>query len=484
MSSFAKRANPPGSVFAQSPDQPQPPAQPVTLPYSDHEPPYVWLAFAAVAVYLTVPANLLYICGISYDAPGGSPLSKLHPGTYLLLIAFAIKLWKRRTPMADFAACVQKNPAAMFFLAMIGISMVLAMLLSSGVSGAAVFLDNFVAAVLVVLILDDASERVLQRLGYLMLGLFGLNAAISVTETLLHQTLVPPYIGGELLTLDRDEFRGSGLYEHPLTGAAMTMMAIFLLLAVPGRSVLKWSTFMLFIMGLISFGGRSALLLTTVILAVWGTLVFLVRGLSGQLQFRELVLALLAAIAVPAFGLLIITQTSIGERLMSHLFWDESAGARVVQWQVLSAMDLKELLFGASFDRLQDVKFQISLQLPLADIENCWLLLFVNMGIIGFLFFAAGLGAFLIHLLRRSPLPGRLLLIALLVLASSSNSLGRKCDLLTIGVAAVLAMASFRQRRELEEGQQLFDEGPHGPSVRGRRVFAEHRHRPANPIKA
>ena len=115
----------------------------------------------------------------------------------------------------------------------------------------------------------------------------------------------------------------------------MTMIAIFLLLSARGPSRAKWAVFMLFVIGLISFGGRTALVVTTVILAGWGALVFLARGMSGQLQLRDLGLALLVAIAVPATGLLILTQTSIGERLMSHLFWDESAGARVVQWQVL-----------------------------------------------------------------------------------------------------------------------------------------------------
>lgn len=469
------RANQPGRVFSPPPDQPVP------LPSVDHEPVYIWLAFAAVTLYLLVPANLLYVCGISYDVAGGSPLSKLHPGTYMLFIAFAIKLCSQRTPLAAFTACVHTNPAAMFFLGMIAICMVLGVL-AGRVSWATVFLDNFVSAGLLVLILDDASDRSMRKLGILLLGIFLLNAAISVTETLLHQSLVPPYLGGELVPQAPDEFRGSGLYEHPLTGAAMTMIGIFLLLSVRPTG-LKWAMFMLYVIGLISFGGRAALSVTTVILAGWGTLVFLGRGLSGRLQLRDMGLALLAGILVPAFGLLIITQTSIGERLMSHLFWDESAGARVAEWQVLSAMNPAEMFFGVSPERLEDIKFQISLLMPLADIENCWLLLFVNMGIIGFLFFVAGFGVLLIHLWRRSPLPGRLLLIALLIVASTSNSLGRKSDLFVICVSAVLATASFAKRREREDGQQLVDPGPAGPSVRTRRVFAEHRQRPSDPIK-
>src|SRR5579862_3920644 len=57
------------------------------------------LACAAVLVNMVVSANLLYVIGINYTAPGGNPLAKLHPGTYLALLAFACTLWGRRDPL-------------------------------------------------------------------------------------------------------------------------------------------------------------------------------------------------------------------------------------------------------------------------------------------------------------------------------------------------------------------------------------------------
>ena len=476
MESFVKGANPPPRIFARHPDYRAALA-------AVHEPLYLWLAFAAIILNLVLPANLLYAWGINYDAPGGSPLAKFHPGTYLAVIAFAMKLCARRAPFAALSTCLRTNPAAIFFLAMIVFCFVLG-ILSNGLSGTAMYIENFVPAILLVLILDDASDRAQRVLAYLMLGFCLANAVISVGETLLHQNLVPSYLGNVLVTVAQDEFRGYALYDHPLTGAAITMIAMFLLLSVPRLSRMHWLMFTVFYIGLISFGGRTALVVTTLILGGWGTLTLVGRGLSRQLQLRDLVIALLAAVAVPAVGFLIITHTSIGERLMSHLFWDESADTRATQWHVLAAMNPMEILFGVSPDRVQDIVFQIGLEFPFQEIENFWLLLFVNLGILGFVLFTAGFTAFLIHLWRRSPLAGRLLLIALLVVASTSNSLGRKSNLLTVGVPAVLATAWLGKRREQEDERPFRNEGPESLSTKSWRVFAESRNRPSDPTKA
>src|SRR5690606_37079852 len=44
------------------------------------------LALAIIALF-SLSGNVLYLFGISYDSPGGSPLQKIHPSSYLLLLS-------------------------------------------------------------------------------------------------------------------------------------------------------------------------------------------------------------------------------------------------------------------------------------------------------------------------------------------------------------------------------------------------------------
>jgi hypothetical protein len=70
-------------------------------------------------------------------------------------------------------------------------------------------------------------------------------------------------------------------------------------------------------------------------------------------------------------------------------------------------------------------------------IENFWLLMFVSLGFAGFLIFLVGFFSLLCWCWARSGLRGRVLLVAVVAVASTSNSLGRKSTLLVGLVAAI-----------------------------------------------
>jgi hypothetical protein len=143
---------------------------------------------------------------------------------------------------------------------------------------------------------------------------------------------------------------------------------------------------------------------------------------------------------------LIGTETSIGQRLVDHLYYDDSAQARQVEWRVLHYLSTHDLLFGVPLDRVTILKAQIGLAAADTDIENPWLLLFLNLGAIGFVIFLAALLLFFSHLLRNAPPAGWLLLIAMVVIDSTSNSLGRKTDDLCYLAACMIAVSAFARR--------------------------------------
>ena len=100
-----------------------------------------------------------------------------------------------------------------------------------------------------------------------------------------------------------------------------------------------------------------------------------------------------AVLILPPLMLVLITSTDIGERILTHLYVDDSAEVRNIQWLVLNHLNLHDVLFGVPLDRLDVLKYQIGLGEATTDIENFWLLMFLNLGVMGFVVFLVALGA-------------------------------------------------------------------------------------------
>jgi len=403
------------------------------------------LACAAVLLNMVVSASLLYAVGVNYSAPGGNPLGKLHPGTYLVILAFALMLWEHHEPLVALREYWRRERAVVFFLLCLLWCALLALIVN-GPTGTAVYIESFTPAAILTLILGRAPQATLRRLGYGMLALFALSVVIALVETSVHERLVPMYLGGDAQMKEfRGDFRSTGLWDHPLTGASMTMIAMVLMLAMPMALAWRAALALLFLAGLISFGGRTALLLTVVTLAGYGCTWFARQVASRRLRPWHLAAVLIAVVVVPLFLWVIATQTPAGERLVAHLYWDDSAQNRTVQLQVLDYMTPRELLFGANIERIVQIIFQIGLSTPFNDIEDFWLVILTQVGIFGFIVFLSGFLAFVQRLWKGASAPGRVILLLVLLIASTSNSLGRKSNLLTIAVATVLAADAFRR---------------------------------------
>jgi len=151
-----------------------------------------------------------------------------------------------------------------------------------------------------------------------------------------------------------------------------------------------------------------------------------------------------AALILPPLMIMIVTSTDIGERIINHMYVDDSAAVRGLQWQVLNRLNLQDVMFGVPPDRLNMMKYQIGLGAETTDIENFWLLMFLNLGSIGFVVFLIALGLFLAHLGRKTAHPlGWMLMFAAILIDSSSNSLGRKSVDLLFLTACMIAMTGF-----------------------------------------
>ena len=125
---------------------------------------------------------------------------------------------------------------------------------------------------------------------------------------------------------------------------------------------------------------------------------------------------------------------------------DESATVRAQQWDLLDLLDLREVLFGTTRDRVDQMSVQIGLASVNSGIENPWLLLFLNLGIINLIPFLAGLSMFLVYLARCGGWPNEWMLVGTyIVIASTNNSLGVKTQDLSFLVAFAFAMSRLQK---------------------------------------
>jgi hypothetical protein len=102
-------------------------------------------------------------------------------------------------------------------------------------------------------------------------------------------------------------------------------------------------------------------------------------------------------------------------------------------------------IFGMSFDRLSILMWQIGLDVPFSDVENFLLAELLELGAIGFALWLVGFLAAVIWGYRRANPWGKVMLISVLLVASTSNSIARKSNLLNVLLPTVMCTAVARR---------------------------------------
>ena len=398
------------------------------------------LAIIAVAIEFCVSANFLTWIGVAYMTEGGSLLEKVHPGTYVLCVSFATRVATQDRPNATIWKFFGGDyRIALYFSSLAGC--LIYMLLSTGSGNVIVLLDTFLPAGLLACVVHDASPRERWFLTCVFRCGIMTNCVVALGEGVAHATLVPLYLNDIGYHPAVGEFRPTGFYDHPLTGATMTLMG----LALAPQGLLRKSTYLaLAIAALIAFGGRVAAVaaLASAILiggARLGQRV-LCRDRSALLLmlYYGLWFAAGCALAILAY------EAGFGERFLGHLYWDPSAQIRIAQWRILEKFSKWQLLFGVRREDLLSLLTQFWLQSGVEVIENFWLLMLVGLGIVGFPLFVTGFLSLLAWCWHTTCFRGRFLLVSVLMVVSTSNSLGRKSTLLVGLVAAIACMPRGR----------------------------------------
>lgn len=394
-----------------------------------------WCGVLAVVLQLTFSSNV--ISQLGYTA-------NIHPATILVAMGAVLAAAYGLLPLHRR---FHDTPALMLFV--VGIPVVtLYAIYFAGFSGSTVYIESFWSAGILALLVEPATDRQKRLLGYILIALVLLNVVLALYESVTHTELFQLTFeteGDQKPTEVVDDFRAHAFFAHPLTASLVTSMAIFLLYQMRLRMILAAPIFGLLLVGLLAFGGRTALGVTVLVSAAVAVGILLTGLVKRKLSLQFLMTIVLAVVVIPPIVGVIVTETTIADRIIHNLYYDDSAAVRTIQWEIFNYLPLKNWLFGISKEQLAGLKYQIELGGKDTDIENFWILIFLDLGVFGFTVFLALFGGFLLHLARYTrTLNGWLLVGSALVIDSTSNSLGVWSNDLLIEVAFMVAISGFR----------------------------------------
>lgn len=395
---------------------------------------FAWLSI--VALFFISHLGLAAL-GFAYETPGGSPLEKVAPGTYLAALAF-IALFAERDPIALLDEIVRRHKGLILFTAC------WAMLFSyiyvyQGPPLTATF-DTFLLPILLFTVLSRLGEIAKRNMAVFLHVFMALNALLGLAEFAGGFHMTPIVAQGLELT---SEWRSSAFLGHPLVNATMASCYGTALLLGGGRDLPKWAlapTFLLQCAALAVFGGRFATVLFGAVLG----LAFARTALQISAGKRFSVNAAAAgAIAVPLLitAVIILGADGFFDKFIMRFIEDEgSADTRVKMFDLLGQIPFHNLLVGADAEVVATLQRTTGIAFGIESFEIGFIAYY---GILISVPFFIGLAAFCVTIARATRPGSGWVILYFMVLCSGSASLSGKGTLL--GVFVVLVVILLRR---------------------------------------
>ncbi len=399
-----------------------------------------WLLVAGVVLRMMLSPQALHAAGVPYDLPWGAFPTKIHPGTYLMFLAWGAALASHGNPLTALLVQWRQHPLVFNSLLCFTAVFVWA-LLRHGTAGQAFFIDTLLApgvGVLAVLLHDNARRRQLIQLIVLLLLA---NACLAVAEAATSQRLIPLFAGRDGI-VDEAYFRASAFMGHPLANSLVTIMLLPVVAVMPWSLRTRLAAYGLLALALLAFGSRSGLAAAG-LYALLALIPMAWKLLRGQYSYTQITGGLVGLTLAAAALAGVIASTRLGERIFKSLVWDNSASVRVLAFDVLRYVNGDDLWFGISIERIAGVAGRVGIDFRYEAIENFWINLLILLGIVGFTLFLAGLALLVVHMWRQSRTPLKVALVMYFIVSSAGNSLAAKTPSLAILAIALQCAAAL-----------------------------------------
>ena len=391
------------------------------------------LVFIGLSVLLSLSAMALDAMGLHYERPGGSLLGKIHPATYVILLAFLVQLGASPAPWRKFNAIIARQNGTFWFCLAGGLLLAQIVLVQHLPFSPVV--DTFLLAVVLSILLMDADAAQMRRLALLLHVMFAANAALALFENITGHRLTPYVAGTFVVTHD---WRATALFGHPLVNGLLTGTYI-IIMSFGGledmKPMLRPFAMALQIAALVAFGARAAttLLVPFLLIAAWGGGQALLQGrrFPASMWLATLVLIVLAATGAGLLGYLGYFNR-FAERFVND---NGSASARLSLLHIMSAVPWAQLWLAPNQRVVQGLEV---LDGSRYGLESLWLSFFLTYGILVSLVFFAGLAAFCLDIIRHARKASWLVFIYFFLVATTSVSLSAKTTEFALVVAMVL----------------------------------------------
>ncbi len=397
------------------------------------------IALAAVVLLLTVSDHLLTWVGHHYTMPGGNVLEKLHPATYFIYLAFLV-LAVPVNPARYITAMAGAHPAMVVHAA----AMVLIMAYCTwrfGISGAAFINESLMMPAVMAMALYGLPHTWRRRIFLVAIALVMLDAAIGLVEYAVKARLIPYFISGK--PHEEPIFRSTSILGHPLKNAAVLAMFLCTFAVIKHHLALAIVGSALVTLSLLAFGSRTAFVLCAAVGGISALVLSFRAFRSENFSYGKVLGMCMLLLAVPLAAGVLYAIFGAESRIAQTLFWDASAESRLLAFRVFERVTPAEIVFGIGPDGIDRVLTHLKQFTTLTDIENAWILLLLNFGLICWLMFVVSFGWMIAAMLRGAPLPVTAAVLVFMVMASSNNSLAVKDSSLVLLVVAVMGAASY-----------------------------------------
>ncbi|MDN3697937.1 MULTISPECIES: VpsF family polysaccharide biosynthesis protein [Vibrio] len=332
---------------------------------------YLYVVISIISS-VTLGGYFLENIGIPYVSNGGPAFVKIHIYAYTIMFSFAIvtlKLGPRwfELPLGKLNSIWYVSILSLLFVVVYGF-------VRHGTSGMAYLINTFLSPLLLIPLLSIISKDQASKLQKLIAYLILINSIIAIIEYLLHFRVVNVEFNSFSF------FRSTALLTHPLNNALITASLAILIF---NRSVVPSFLYVLIILlSLFSFGGRAALVIFSVTVFLYCLPVlwrFCTTGVNGD-KFKISMLLLLGYFSLLIF-IFVLIDSNISDRIMSKLYIDSSASARIDVFYLFEQLSISEWIFGASDRLLESIELYIGIKV----IENYiigWIFTFGLLGMI------------------------------------------------------------------------------------------------------
>lgn len=380
----------------------------------------VALMLLAVIATFTLSAAMLTNWNVHYLTAGGNFYEKLHPATYLTLLAFGLLLIRNSDPVGELDRMFSEAKLVIVYLMCWLLLLVQMFVLERPFT---VIIDTFLLPVVLCLLIWQLTPAQRKPLVWAVHFTILLNVCLGYYEYFSGHRIIPLTLGNVLVV---GEWRSSAFLGHPLTASGLVgayILALVLRPALCPPVVLRIALVTFCLGSLMAFGGRTALV---TVLMVLGSLaiveVFLI--LRGKRVSLPALIGTICLLFVAGAGLFAAFDLGTFDKMLLRFSSDKgSALARFATFDLLSHFDWYELIMGPNPVRVNALQAQLGLNY---GIENFWISCIVQFGVIHTALLTIGLIGFFVEIMKRASPAAWAIVLLILVIAASSVSFSSK----------------------------------------------------------